>query len=84
MGTELKLLANQCNFVQQLVELGIVWPNLIVAELMEHCANDGFIWEVLVPAPKLNQSDFDLTAPTTSATYIEPLHGDQNKFGDTA
>ena len=46
-----------------------------MAELMEHGANDGLIWKVLVFAPELDQSDFDLAASPTSATYIEPLQG---------
>ena len=72
--TVLELSANQGDLVQQLVEMGIMRPNLIMAKLMEHRANDGFIWKVLVFAPEFDQSNFDLAAPTTSATYIEPLH----------
>ena len=49
-------MADQRDFVQQLVEQGIVRPNLIVAELMEHCANNGLIRKVLVLAPKFDQT----------------------------
>ena len=69
--------ANQRDLVQQLVEQGIVRPNFIVAELMEHGPNDGLVWKVLFLAPKLDQSDFDLAASPTSATYVEPLHGNK-------
>ena len=69
--------AYQRDLVQQLVELGIVRPNLIVAELVEHGPNDGLVWKVLVFAPELDQSDFDLAASPTSATHIEPLHGNR-------
>ena len=68
-------MADQRDFVQQLVEQGIVRPNLIVAELMEHCANNGLIRKVLVLAPKFDQPYFDLAAPSTSTTYVEPLRG---------
>ena len=36
-------MAHQRDFVQQLVEQGVVRSNLIMAELMKHCANYGLI-----------------------------------------
>jgi len=63
--------AYQCNIIQQLVKLGVVGPNVIVTQLVEHCANDGFIGKILVLAPKLNQPDLDLA----TAVVIEPLNG---------